>query len=86
MDSLFCLSETLERSNPDFSSIRALSINNEPWFVGIDVAQVLGYSNTRDALNRHIDNDDRGGGNHNPLRRSGNGHHQRIRPVLPDSV
>ena len=61
MDSLFCLSETLECSNPDFSSIRALSINNEPWFVGIDVAQVLGYSNTRDALNRHIDNDDRGG-------------------------
>ena len=28
--------------------------NNEPWFVGKDVAEVLGYSNTRDALSKHV--------------------------------
>lgn len=31
----------------------------EPWFVGKDVAQVLGYSNTRDALNKHVDIEDK---------------------------
>lgn len=31
----------------------------EPWFVGKDVAQALGYSNTRDALDRHVDDEDK---------------------------
>ena len=29
--------------NPEFGSIRTLEINGEPWFVGKDVAEVLGY-------------------------------------------
>ena len=40
--------------NPEFGSIRIVEINNEPWFVGKDVAEVLGYSNPRKALADHI--------------------------------
>ncbi len=39
--------------------VRTVSIEGEPWFVGKDVAEVLGYSNTRDALDRHVDAEDR---------------------------
>lgn len=46
--------------NSDFGDVRVVLENNEPWFVGKDVAQVLGYSNTRDALNRHIEAEDKG--------------------------
>ena len=45
--------------NPDFGQIRTLQINNEPWFVGKDVAEALGYSNSRKALADHVDNDDK---------------------------
>lgn len=34
-------------------------INETPWFVGKDVAEALGYSNTRDALIRHVDVEDK---------------------------
>lgn len=34
--------------------------NGEPWFVGKDVAEALGYSNTRKAINDHVDEDDKG--------------------------
>lgn len=42
-------------NNPDFGNIRATIINNEPFFVGKDVAEVLGYSNSRKALSDHGD-------------------------------
>ena len=32
---------------------------NEPWFIGNDVAEVLGYANTRDALNKHVEDEDK---------------------------
>lgn len=32
---------------------------SEPWFVGKDVAEVLGYKNTKDALSCHVDADDK---------------------------
>lgn len=41
------------------SQVRALEIKNEPWFVGKDVAEILGYSNTRDALRKHVDREDK---------------------------
>lgn len=47
-------------NNPEFGEMRTLTIDGAPWFVGRDVALVLGYSNTRDALNRHIDAEDKG--------------------------
>ena len=45
--------------NEKFGQVRGIMINNEPYFVGKDVAEVLGYSNTRDALAKHIDDDDK---------------------------
>lgn len=45
--------------NPEFGEVRIVSINNEPWFVGKDVAQVLGYKDTSDALKKHVDADDK---------------------------
>lgn len=44
----------------DGSGIRALTIDEEPYFVGKDVAQVLGYSNPRDAIAKHVDAEDKG--------------------------
>ena len=46
-------------SNSEFGSIRTVEINNEPWFVGKDVAEVLGYKDTVNALKNHVDNDDK---------------------------
>ncbi len=46
-------------NNPDFGNIRALEINGEPYFVGKDVAEVLGYSNPQKALRDHVDEEDK---------------------------
>ena len=46
-------------NSEEFGEIRTVTIDNEPWFVGKDVATALGYSNTRDALSRHVDGDDK---------------------------
>lgn len=39
--------------------VRTVTINNEPYFVGKDVAEILGYSNSKDALSKHVDSDDK---------------------------
>ena len=39
--------------------VRSLLISNEPWFVGKDVADVLGYADTNQAIRKHVDNEDR---------------------------
>ena len=39
--------------------VRSLLINSEPWFVGKDVADVLGYSNSRKAMADHVDDEDK---------------------------
>lgn len=44
----------------DFGEIRTLIMDNEPWFVGRDVAEILGYSNSRDALAKRVDEEDKG--------------------------
>lgn len=46
-------------SNPAFGELRTVTINGEPWFVGKDVAQVLGYSNPQKAVRDHVDDEDR---------------------------
>lgn len=46
-------------NNPEFGEIRTMQINNEPWFVGKDVAVALGYKDTSDALKRHVDDEDK---------------------------
>lgn len=40
--------------NEAFGQVRVIMKDNEPWFVGKDVAEALGYSNTRDALAQHV--------------------------------
>ena len=44
--------------NDRFGEVRTMVINDEPWFVGKDVASVLGYSNSRDAICKHVEDDD----------------------------
>ena len=46
-------------NSEEFGDIRAIEIDNEPWFVGKDVAEALGYSNTRDALATHVSDEDK---------------------------
>lgn len=41
-------------------AVRTLLRDNEPYFVGKDVAEILGYRNPRDALSKHVDSDDKG--------------------------
>lgn len=58
-------------NNEEFGNVRSLVIDNEPWFVGKDVAEALGYKNVRDSLARHIDSDDKRDGVviHDPMGR-----------------
>ena len=46
--------------SPEFGTIRTIEMDGEPWFVGKDVAEVLGYSNSRKALADHVDDEDKG--------------------------
>ena len=48
-------------NSPEFGQVRTIMIDGEPWFVGKDIALALGYCNTKDALSRHVDADDKGG-------------------------
>ena len=45
--------------NEQFGKVRTLLIDGQPWFVGKDVGKALGYSNTRDALSKHVDAEDK---------------------------
>lgn len=46
-------------NNEEFGQVRTMAINNEPWFVGKDVADILGYQNGSRDINRHVDEEDR---------------------------
>lgn len=54
-------------SNPEFGEIRTVDMNGETWFVGKDIALALGYSNARDAISRHVDEEDKGVVKHDTL-------------------
>ena len=45
--------------NVELGSVRVVMVNKEPYFVGRDVAEILGYSNPRDAISKHVDNEDK---------------------------
>lgn len=47
--------------NEEFGQVRIVTNNKEPWFVGKDVAEILGYSDTSDALKKHVDEEDKMG-------------------------
>ncbi len=53
------MNEIMVFNNPEFGSVRTVCIDGEPWFVGKDVAQILGYRDTSDALKKHVDDDDK---------------------------
>lgn len=46
--------------NKEFGKVRTVDIGGEPWFVGKDVAEALGYSNPRKTLIDHVDDEDKG--------------------------
>lgn len=45
--------------SPEWGSIRTVDLDGAPWLVGKDVAQALGYSNPRKALDDHVDPEDK---------------------------
>ncbi|MBZ8174794.1 phage antirepressor [Staphylococcus delphini] len=51
--------QELQTFNFEDLPVRTLTVDDEPYFVGKDVAEILGYSNTRDALSKHVDEDDK---------------------------
>lgn len=55
------MNELMIFNNSEFGAIRTVEIDGEPWLVGKDVATALGYSNTKDALARHVDSEDKRG-------------------------
>lgn len=67
--------------------IRVLTIEGEPWFVGKDVAEVLGYSNSRKAIADHVDSEDKGGNEMlHPWRNTTNRNYQRIWSLQLDFI
>lgn len=51
--------EDLQLFNFEDQQVRTVTINNEPYFVGKDVAEILGYKNVSKALNDHVDAEDK---------------------------
>lgn len=47
-------------TNAEFGEIRTVLIDGEPWFVGKDIANALGFSNSRDAIKNHVFAEDKG--------------------------
>ena len=45
--------------SPEFGTVRIVSLNDGPWFIGKDVAEILGYSNTNKAIQMHVDKEDK---------------------------
>ena len=45
--------------NPEFGEIRTIEKDGEPWFVGKDVAEILGYANASKAVSTHVDDEDK---------------------------
>lgn len=45
--------------NPAFGKVRTVLIDGDPWFVGMDVSEILGYVNTRQAILVNVDDEDK---------------------------
>lgn len=45
--------------NPEFGTVRTVEMNGEPWLVGKDVAEALGYKDTVNALKAHVEDEDK---------------------------
>ena len=51
--------EMMVFNNEEFGNVRVVNIDGEGWLLGKDVAEILGYKNHSDALNKHVDNEDK---------------------------
>lgn len=47
--------------NEKFGEVRTVLMDGEPWFGGKDVAEALGYKNPRDAVGKHVEQEDKAG-------------------------
>lgn len=47
-------------NHKEFGELKAIEINGEPWFVGKDIAEKLGYVNAQKAVRTHVDEEDKG--------------------------
>ena len=65
----------------EFGKVRVVEISGEPWMVGKDIAKALGYSNGRDAISKHVD-DDKGVAERVPT----NGGVQSVKMINQDDV
>lgn len=45
--------------NAEIGSVRVVMVNKKPYFVARDVAEILGYNNPRDAISKHVDEEDK---------------------------
>lgn len=45
--------------NPEFGQVRTVTLNDDPWFVGKDIATALGYAKPENAIANHVDSDDK---------------------------
>ena len=45
--------------NEEFGNLRAIEIEGAPWFIGKDVAEALGYTDTNQAIRKHVDDEDK---------------------------
>ena len=46
-------------NNSEFGEIRSITIDDEPYFIGNEIATILGYKNGSRDINRHVDEEDR---------------------------
>lgn len=46
--------------NEQFGEVRTVILNDEPYFVGKDIATILGYTDTSQAIRYHVDDEDKG--------------------------
>lgn len=53
------MTNDLQKFNFKGNEVRTVTIDDQPYFVGKDVATVLGYKNTKDALSKHVDDEDK---------------------------
>lgn len=53
------MNEMMIFSNPEFGNVRTVTIDGDPWFVGIDVATALGYQNGSRDIQRHVEKEDK---------------------------
>lgn len=49
----------IQTFNFENQQVRTIEVENEPYFVGKDITEILGYSNSRDALYKHVDEEDK---------------------------